>query len=262
MPQYGPNTQFAASVLGDVGPGVIVGLTVRDPQSSTLATTVQGGWIRLLPDPSQPGPQRKFTEYNVQDTAKTFTASKDTYVYISSTGTLGYIEVANGAAKPTQATLNTTGGVGAQFIAKVVTNGSRVVDGGVTDLRQMSGADLLKNVVALSFESGEQGSHYFEAPCDIRVLRVQGTVLKAVAATDNGTIQLAVGLNDKYTNVANNGLITFTASAAIGTRASVHPGNSTTGPTIVRGGQVLLLTTAKTTAGGKINTEITYERVG
>ncbi len=60
----------------------------------------------------------------------TFTASKDTYVYLDSTGTVQYNPQTNGAAEPTIPTNYIT-------LAKVVTNGSAVTS--VVDLRPTPG---------------------------------------------------------------------------------------------------------------------------
>lgn len=60
-------------------------------------------------------------------TSRAFTASRDTYVSIGQNGSLGYSEVANGAAQPALPS-------NSNWLAKVVTNGSTVT--GVTDMRQ------------------------------------------------------------------------------------------------------------------------------
>lgn len=62
-------------------------------------------------------------------TANTYTASKDTYVYIDEGGTYKFIEVANGAAAPSTPT-------GSLLLAKVVTSGSAITS--VTDQRTTS----------------------------------------------------------------------------------------------------------------------------
>lgn len=244
----GPNKQIAKAWLDDVGLGVLTGLIVRDVTSTSLATTVEGGVIRMYS--STPG--EAFNEFQIQDTAKTFTASKDTYAYVSSAGALGYIEVANGAAKPTQATLEAAGGVGAQFIAKVVSDSDEITS--VTDLRQLSGADIRSDSFTVSFATAEQGAGYWVAPVKCRILKAQSSVQVALANTDAGTITFAVGVNDIYTAVTT-GVITLALSSAIGTRASCVP----TAVNIVDAGQTLRYTSAKTTAGGRTITQILYE---
>ena len=63
---------------------------------------------------------------DLDNTLKSFTASKDTYVDIDSTGTLVYTEVANGAAEPALTIPN-------ERLAKVVTDVVSITS--VTDLR-------------------------------------------------------------------------------------------------------------------------------
>ena len=246
MPSFNQNAAALDPAFGGTGLGVITGLIVRDPQSATLATTVEGGWIRLLVSGVQ-------TLFRIADTAKTFTASKDTYVYISSAGALGYYEASNGAAKPSQATIEATGGAGSQLIAKVVTDGSRVTDGGVSDLRQFAGVDMRSAEFFQSFASTETGAAYWVAPARVRVWKLQTTAVDTLAGTDAGTITAAVGVNDKYTAMTN-GATSLAASSATGTRASALP----SAYFIVDAGQSLRLTSAKTTSGGTAITQVLY----
>lgn len=62
-------------------------------------------------------------------TSKTYTASKDTYVYIDKNGAFQYSEVANGATAPTTPS-------DSLLLAKVVTNGTAITS--VTDLRRLT----------------------------------------------------------------------------------------------------------------------------
>jgi hypothetical protein len=66
-------------------------------------------------------------------TSKTYTASKDTYVYIDINGAFQYEEVANGAAAPTTP-------ANSLLLAKVVTDSDNVTS--VTDLRQLTPLNL------------------------------------------------------------------------------------------------------------------------
>lgn len=245
----GPNNQAAGGWLGTDQIGVITGFIVRDPQSATLTTTIEGGWINILLGTGL------VSQFRIVDTSKAFTASKDTYVYVSSAGALGYLEVANGAAKPTKATLEATGGVGAQFIAKVVTDGTRVTDGGVSDLRLNAGIDMESDLAYLSFNATEVGAWYMIAPSRIRVWKLQTTAVDTLANTDVGTITAAAGVNDKYTNMTN-GQTSLALSSATGTRASALP----SAYYIIDAGQSLRLTSAKATAGGSSITQILYSK--
>lgn len=247
----GQDTKMRAS--GGSQPGVIDGLVVRDPGSSTLTTTIEGGVILL--QPSTTGTGVAYNDYVIQNTSKTFTASKDTYVYVNASGALAYDEVANGATKPTTAALAALGGVGSQLIAKVVTNGSRIVAGGVTDLRQTAGVTLETQTLPMSFLSTEVGATYLRLPGTVDIYGYIATVTTAIAGTDNGTITAALGLNDVYTN-QTGGVLTATASDALGTRYAAY----VTGVRRLPSGQTLRLTSAKTTSGGHVTLTILFAR--
>lgn len=246
------NPQIALGSFDTSYIGVLTGLVVRDPGSATLTTTVEGGsLLQQLSGTAASGVSLTLT--GIQDTSKTFTASKDTYVYVNSAGAIAYLEVANGAAKPTLATLVATGGAGSQFLAKVVTDGSRVTAGGVSDLRQMSGADVRSETIKVGFAAADVGANYWIAPQRCAIIKSQATVITALANTDAGTITFATGINDVYTAVTN-GVITLALSSALGTRAACVP----TALNVVGAGQTLRVTSAKTTAGGGANCQWLY----
>lgn len=234
--------------------GVMYGLVVRNPNSATLTATIEGGYARV---PSQTLGQ-KFQEFGLQESTKAFTASKDTYVFLNSAGTIVYIEVANGAAKPTQAVVDATNGVGSIYLAKVVTDGTRVLaTGGVLDLRtEATHGELEAITVDASFEAGETGAFYVPLTYNGRVLAMFSGVYKALAGTDTGTEQLAIGENDVFVN-ATNGLVTHAISAAIGTRNTAYP----TALNAFRSGNQLRVTTAKTTSGGKASIVLVVEKL-
>src|SRR3990167_11110836 len=66
--------------------------------------------------------------------------------------------------------------------------------------------------VSMSFESGEQTATKIYFPFAVKILKLRGTVMKAIAASDNGTIQ---GAN--ATGSSSGGLLTATASDALNT---------------------------------------------
>lgn len=247
------NTQLTNKADGGPSLGVVTGGIVRDPQSATLTTTIEGLWIRLKSSTAG----KAFNEWRIADTSKAFTASKDIYVGVSSAGALFYDENSNGAAKPSNAYFETTYGVGAQLLAKVVTDGTRIISGGVSDLRQKAAVDLRSDDFTVSFASSEQGAGYWIAPLKCRLWKVQSTVQVALTNTDAGTITLAQGVNDKYTDMTN-GVVTLALSSAIGTRASALPSASY----IIDAGQAVRYTSAKTTAGGRTVTQFLYEPLG
>lgn len=106
--------------------------------------------------------------------------------------------------------------------------------------------------VLLSFETGEQTATKVYFPFAVRIRKIRGIVMKAIAATDNGTITGANSVGN-----STNGVITATASDALNTEYSVQP---TTNIEVPRDGYYKL-TSAKTTAGGKVLVTIEWERL-
>ena len=93
--------------------GIVEGMTIAT--SIDLDSTVTAGYAYV-----------DLARVDLDNTLKSFTASKDTYVDIDSTGTLVYTEVANGAAEPALTIPN-------ERLAKVVTDVVSITS--VTDLR-------------------------------------------------------------------------------------------------------------------------------
>lgn len=246
MPKGG-RQQIAGLTEGDQ-PGVRFGLLVRDPQSATLTATIEGGISQIASTTFN----RVVDTYVQAETTNAFTASKDTYVYISNAGVLSYLALANGAAPPTQATL----GVGALRIAKVVTDGTRITDGGVTDMRTFAPAgDFFTVSCESSFLTANQGAIYIPINVNAVVRRIDGTVTTPLGASDTGTVTVAIGKNDKYTNVTN-GVVTHSISAAIGERKSATP----TAANFIQAGNMLRVTSLKTTTAGVSHIVITLEQ--
>ena len=104
-------------------------------------------------------------------------------------------------------------------------------------------------VIPMSFDTGQQGAVKVPFSDEVKIQSIFSIVTKALAGTDAGTIQ---GASDVGNFTA--GLITHALSAAIGVNQTVSPTGTNT--TILRGGH-LLLTPAKTTAGGKAMVTIT-----
>lgn len=113
-----------------------------------------------------------------------------------------------------------------------------------------AGLPLVTNVLC-SFEAGEQAENrvYFAQP--VTITGIAGQVVKAVAATDSGTI---TGAN--ATGVSTSGVLTAAASDAINTvYAAVTPTTNVS----VAAGSYYKLTSAKTTAGGKVLVSLQYK---
>lgn len=101
----------------------------------------------------------------------------------------------------------------------------------------------------LSFESNEQGAVKIYFPMNATITKIRAIAVKAIADTDNATIQ---GANS--TGNSTSGILTFTASDAIGTEKSATPTTNIN----VDAGDYYKLTPAKTTAGGKVMAYIEY----
>lgn len=104
---------------------------------------------------------------------------------------------------------------------------------------------LLKGIttIPMSFESNEQTTTKIYFPMKVTINKIRGIVMKAIAATDNGTVTCG-----NSTGVSATGEITATASDALNTEYAVSP---TTNNVVLADGYYYL-TSAKSTAGGKV----------
>lgn len=240
------NKQMTAGELGSKAPGVINGLTFELPGSG-LAVLYDGGYVNV--ESSTAG--KVVDEYVIQSSSKTFTASKDTYVYINGAdGVLTYNEQVLGAAKPSQSTI----GANSEWLFKAVSDANDVT--GLTDLRRWAPAGHLYNVeVVVSFVATEVGAIYIPCPTAGRIVNLKSSVIDVLAGTDVGTATLAIGMQDVYTAVTN-GVITAALSSAIGVRDQATPSAANR----FGASQMIRVTGAKTTAGGKLLLCITCEQ--
>ena len=106
----------------------------------------------------------------------------------------------------------------------------------------------------VSFETGFQMATldiYMPAKC--QVTRVRSIVTKALAGTDNGTIQFKNSAGTNFTN----GLLTHLASAALADKQSAVP----TANHVCLADDFIRLVTAKTTAGGEALVQVEYKLV-
>lgn len=106
--------------------------------------------------------------------------------------------------------------------------------------------------ILMSFDSGETTTTLIYFPFAVRINKIRGIVMKALAATDSGTI---TGSNS--TGASTGGVITALASAALNTAYSVTP----TSNNMVGKDNYYQLVSAKTTAGGKILISLEYSRL-
>ena len=107
------------------------------------------------------------------------------------------------------------------------------------------------DTLLMSFVAAEQTTTkiYFTSACTIN--KIRGIVMVAIAATDNGTITCgnSVGASD-------GGVVTATASDALNTEYGVSPTTNNT----VAADSYYYLTSAKTTAGGKVLVTLEYTK--
>jgi hypothetical protein len=106
-------------------------------------------------------------------------------------------------------------------------------------------AALLKGctTVPMSFETDEQTTTKIYFPMKVTINKIRGIVMKAIADTDNGTVTCG-----NSTGASATGVITATASAALNTEYAVSP----TTNNVVPANGYYYLTSAKSTAGGKV----------
>lgn len=240
------NRQMAGGELGSRLPGVVNGLTFEKP-SSGVAVLYDGGYVNVAP--ANPG--ETVDEYVIQPSSKTFTVSKDTYVYINgSDGALTYLEKTLSAKKPRQADI----GARSEWLYKVVSDGSNVTS--LVDLRQWAPAGhLYTHAVVVSFLTSEIGAIYILCPTAGRILNLKTTVIDDLTATIAGTVTLAIGLQDVYTNVTN-GVVTAALSSSAGVRDQATPSALNR----FGAGQYIRVTGAKSTVGGKVLLYIVCEQ--
>lgn len=114
-------------------------------------------------------------------------------------------------------------------------------------------AALLKGttVIPMSFETGEQMTLKVYFNHKVTINKIRGIVTTAIAGTDNGTITAANGDGDMAT-----GVLTATAGDPLATEYSASP---TTNNVIAQDGYVSL-TSAKSTAGGRMLVTLEWTR--
>tara|TARA_R110002167_G_scaffold100810_2_gene263060 strand:- start:989 stop:1843 length:855 start_codon:yes stop_codon:yes gene_type:complete len=114
------------------------------------------------------------------------------------------------------------------------------------------GGTLAQEVITIpvSFETGEQSINSFTIPYDCTMSSIRYIVTKAIAATDNATISSTIG--GVSTSPAT---ITIVASTVIDTAAVTAYSSAP-----VSAGDIITMTSAKTTPGGKALITLTLTR--
>jgi hypothetical protein len=114
-------------------------------------------------------------------------------------------------------------------------------------------AALLKGIITvpLSFETNELTSTEIYFPYKVTINKIRSIVMLAIAGTDDGTITGANSVGDSDT-----GVVTVAASSALNVKDDASPGSNN----VVAAGSYYKLTTAKSTAGGKVLVTLEYTR--
>lgn len=106
--------------------------------------------------------------------------------------------------------------------------------------------------IHLSFESGVQDAYVIPVFERMKIISMHGIVMtNAIAGTDNATVTLS-----NETGAMAGGVLTFTASDAVGTEKTAGPPTTNH---ILEAGEKLTLTPAKTTAGGDCMVSVKYQ---
>lgn len=105
--------------------------------------------------------------------------------------------------------------------------------------------------VLMSFETGEQTTTKLYFTSAVTINKIRGIVMKALGAVDTGTITCG-----NATGASANGVITGAISAELNVEYAVSP---TTNNTVAADGYYSL-TSAKTTAGGRMLVTLEYTK--
>jgi hypothetical protein len=102
----------------------------------------------------------------------------------------------------------------------------------------------------MSFETGEQTTTRVYFPMKVTINKIRGIVMKALAATDAGTVK-----GGNSTGASTGGVLTMAASSALNYEPTAA--TPTTNNVVLADGYYYL-TTAKSTAGGKVLVSLEY----
>jgi hypothetical protein len=138
-------------------------------------------------------------------------------------------------------------------MAQGITKLPRAIFGGVQVQTDDCAPDLKVHdrLLVLSFEAGEQASYKITLTQAARISALRVQVIKALAGTDAGTLELfdAAGVS--------KGLVTLAAGLVLNSEATM-----TVTPFTVAAGSFYRLNVSKTTPGGRIQVLVTETRNG
>jgi hypothetical protein len=139
----------------------------------------------------------------------------------------------------------TINGAGVVTIASNAVTTSKILNSNVTVGKLESSLQNELVTIAASFETGEVGAIKFKMPYAGSITNIYAIATKAIAATDAGTVLLK---NNSGTTMTVTTPIVFAISDPFGTAYS----SSVTANNTFVANDILSITTAKATAGGKI----------
>lgn len=147
----------------------------------------------------------------------------------------------------------TLAGTGAITIANKAVTTAKIDDAAVTTIKLA--ADLRTEVITFpcSFETSEVGTTSMVIPYNCSITDVRAVAIRAIAATDAGTVVLK---DNAGTTMTVTTPISFAASDPLGTAYS----SAITANNEFTAGQVLTVVTAKPTVGGRVLLSLTVLR--
>lgn len=186
-----------------------------------------------------------------------FAAGSIVNAAISASAAIARSKLANGTAS--QVVINDGSGVLSSEAQLAASRGGTALDTSAsTGFATVSAGawtvGSISDVITLdvSFESGEVGDFKVKLPYACTVAEIYAYAYKVIAGTDAGTIVP----KDNGGTTMTGGTITFAASDPRGTAYTSTPSANNT----FTAGQLLTLTTAKTTAGGKVLVSVKVTR--
>lgn len=177
--------------------------------------------------------------------------------------TRGSVKVGGASNAPTDLAAKTTGqiliGDGTDIASVAVSGDVTIIADGTTTIGAnkvtlgMLAATLLKgtDTFAMSFETDEQTATKIYFPFKVTINKIRSIVMKALTATNAGTI---TGANSAGNSA--DGVVTVATSAALDEEDSASP----TTNNVVAADSYYKLTTAKANAGGKVLVTLEYTR--
>lgn len=239
--------QYRATVTTSPGKKVVIfGYTLTDEEAAAggldiLAEYVGGVWeVTTIRDFSATG---QIVATDIANDAVTLAKM--------SAGTANRLIGYNAAGDPVEVNMSGDATIvpdtGVITIANSAVTNAKINNGSVTPSKMSDAANEDIIVMHASFETGEQGAYTVPVPTNYAgtIIRVEAFVMLALAGADAGTITFATSGGP-----APSLNLSLGAASAFATTASA---NVAAGEGIIAGGSTITITTAKPTAGGRVN---------